>query len=395
MLQLGIDQITISILPSATIKALCSRSLWDDTAREYVYKISDTLNLETLFGQIYIIDKTCVQGYTNTYQFGMHPFNFGVCYHEYITSMGVVINYSAQALSFYKKAYESTFQKNIEVYDILKKLILAFPNETVHLTRIDMVADFIDEGICVDDMQKQFTAKELTVYFCRNGNYEKNPSKIRYTNKADITDTIYVGSREKNVVTLLRIYNKRLEQIQKHGTRYHEALKCTDWVRLENEIHGKYAHEVTEEICKMTNTDELSKFIATCITNKYSIAYTPDPPKHKKDKPDIRPFKTTAMLLEAKQGCDYYYSNSNYKDMSLKQSLDYLINNSGLVPFIYKIKQIDPTEIDNFYKLLSHETDIYKENRDTTKWLNEHKEHYKQVGIKDLFKFNESGNNTS
>ena len=47
------------------------------------------------------------------------------------------------------------------------------------------------------------------------------------------TETFYIGSRKENSQLLLRVYNKKAEQINTNGFRLNEALECENWLRLE------------------------------------------------------------------------------------------------------------------------------------------------------------------
>jgi len=98
----------------------------------------------------------------------------------------------------------------------------------------------------------------------------KNQSNVRTINTNNRAETIYVGSKaNKGNSLLLRIYDKKLEQEQKKGIYYDEALKCDDWVRFEMSIRQSYANQTGLDILKCRNDKELSSLIFQRFTDKY------------------------------------------------------------------------------------------------------------------------------
>ena len=63
-------------------------------------------------------------------------------------------------------------------------------------------------------------------------------------------ETVYIGSKKENTKALCRIYDKRLEQINKNGFRLDEALACDDWTRFEISYRGTYAWQCAEQLNK-------------------------------------------------------------------------------------------------------------------------------------------------
>ncbi|MBQ5960435.1 MAG: replication initiation factor domain-containing protein [Firmicutes bacterium] len=375
MVTLGIDEVTFIVLPGERIKERIREVDWSTIAEHIIRLIENAICLIQIMGEAYQADTSNVQGYSVGYEYGRHPFYFRVCYHEAVHSMGVVIRFSASALRFY---LINSLEPIHSVPDMLRQLREALPDYKVLFSRIDFAVDYINEGISVNDIQEQITTGNVGIFY-ENG--RKNGSSIRYINQNGITDTIYIGTREKNTKTMLRIYNKKKEQLQTHGTQYELAAKSTDWVRVENEIHGDYAHSLSDELYKFTSEEELLSFIALCINNKYSFRYT------ETEDEQVHYHAITKSLRDAiKRPSSYYYTISGYKDLSLKQNLDYLINKSGLMAFLYKIEEIEEGSIDRFFTLLKNRLEYYNPNTDTIKWMRTHYNDYIDSGITDLFK---------
>ncbi|EKC59164.1 replication initiation factor family protein, partial [human gut metagenome] len=75
-----------------------------------------------------------------------------------------------------------------------------------------------------------------------------------------VTESIYIGSRAENAQSLLRVYDKKSEQISNNGFRLDEALQCDSWVRFEASYRGNYAHQITEQLEHITDDVSVSQF---------------------------------------------------------------------------------------------------------------------------------------
>ena len=169
-------------------------------------------------------------------------------------------------------------------------------------------------------------------------------------------------------------YDKRLEQLQTHGTRFQEAAVCDSWVRFENQIRGKYAHSITSELMKMESPEQLETMIAACITNKYTFIAT-----------DGTEASVTTALKKLTPTASYEFRLPKYRDMSLTESLHFLTTHAGLLPFLYKASLFNPNAIDEFSDYLKARMSTYIPNHDVTKWVKEHSDYYSVHGLEDLF----------
>lgn len=368
MLYLNIDEMTIVILLKDTNKL--SLHNWDSLAERIIVNVENILSLKKIFGEKEFVETKNIQGYNKGYTYGLHPFYFRVCYHEYQHSMGVAIRFSAQSLIYYRSMFEKEFGTTIEPYEIVRYINARLPDYTVRCSRIDLYADYIDENINVDELRKQLDNGEYCIYSIReskNGKYYMpSSSKLHYTNVDGKVDTIYIGIGNKGVNSILRIYNKKLEQIKNYGIRYEEAVNCKNWVRFENEIHGKYAHSITKELLNINSNEELGELIASCILNKYTIM----------NKNNDR-YIATKLLENLRNNNAYRFKNIKYTNNSLSKQLDYLMNKSGLISFVQKLFEIGDTKLVlHFFTYLKEESMNRAKNRDTTKWLKENKKIY-------------------
>lgn len=367
MIEFNVDEMTIVFSLDENKELLINRE-WEEIAEWGCRQIEIVLALNEVFG----FRQPCgmpVRGYTEGYTYGDHPFYFCLCYHPAYWKMGIALKFSAQALAYYRDKTTDLFGTSKQVYGIIQLLVDYFREWKVNFSRIDFAVDFINEEIDVGTLRKQLEVnKELHFEFSTG---RKNRSSINYFSKDEVVDTIYVGSKKKNVTTLLRIYNKRKEQLQSYGTQLEKARKCTTWVRVENEIKGTYAHAITEELLNIHDDQTMIQLMARCINNKYSLVYE-NGQKH----------FITEILEDASSGSEYYFSNKHYKDMSLQKSLEYLTFHSGLITFLYKIIKIDATVLDELWQYwLDYLITAYQPNDDTTKWMKDHQTYYKENGI--------------
>lgn len=366
MVEFSVDEMTIVISLSEN-KELLGGNEWESLAEWACRQVETVLSLQEVFGS----RTTCcrpVQGYTEGYAYGNHPFYFCVCYHEAYWKMGIAIKFSAQALAYYRDKTSELFGTTEQVYDMIQLLVDCFQEWKVNFSRIDFAVDFIDENINVGILRKQLESGELHFEFSTG---RVNPSILSYYSKDDVVDTLYVGAKKKNVTSLLRIYNKRKEQLQSYGTQLEKARKCTTWVRVENEIKGAYAHAITEELLHIHDSDAMVQLIARCINNKYSLVYE-NGQKH----------FITEILEDASTGSSYYFSDKHYKDLSLQKSLEYLTFHSGLITFLYKVGKIDTTVLDKLWQYwLDYLITAYQPNDDTNKWMKDHQTYYRENGI--------------
>lgn len=346
---------------------------WPILAEHIIEEAERELSLLTLFGNRQEVLNKVMQGYNVGYIYGNHSFYFMICYHDSFAKMGIAIRYSAKAWMFYREQYIKHFGENIEAYDVLKKLKNRFSLDTVRFSKIDVYADYINERINVDDIYKLLEEKEIEIRFITG---RKNPSAYSAISNNGIVNTVYIGShKKKNIRSFLRIYNKKLEQIQTKGVSYKEAINYKDWVRFENVIRGKYAHAVSKEMAEINNKVELSNFIGNLILNKYSFFL--------RESDELTNF--SHLLKDAVSTNTFYYSEKKYKDHSLEQSLCFLLNNSGLSSFVYKLKEIEPRRVDDFFqKINEHVSNRYLPSADVKKWLKNNKAFYRANGLEFL-----------
>ncbi|MED0866763.1 replication initiation factor domain-containing protein [Bacillus safensis] len=99
----------------------------------------------------------------------------------------------------------------------------------------------------------------------------RNYSVLSAITKNNITSTFYLDSKGKNIKALLRVYNKKKEQVETMGVRYDEAIHYDDWVRFEAVYKGAYAHDLSDRLKGINNDTELKDLLVSALTDRYQF----------------------------------------------------------------------------------------------------------------------------
>lgn len=369
MVILGIDEMSVVVKAEPqNIK----RNGWDVEANELRKLIENNLNLSDLWKEGIVMKSRIPAGYNVGRMYGEEHYLFCIAYNKDRSDMGVIIKMSASGLSFYKKAYKEKYGERLSEYEIVKKLDEI--KGTVRLSRIDCYADFINEGLCVDQLYSGIKANEIIIQY---GNGRKNTSRLSSYENDSVVDTFYVGTRVKNSKGVLRVYNKKKEQIEKYGVRYYDAIKCEDWVRLEAQFLGKYAHDLTNVIRNCQSEEDLGQMVASSLIDRYSF-YDPHGEKY---------HYITRKLMEIITTKTVFLSSPSPRNASLEKTFNYIIEGSGLMSLLYKIKRIYGEDGVNYvFGLLFEAYDSYKPNEDVISWIEKYHEEYMEHAIEDVIK---------
>ena len=262
MVEAGIDQLTIVLLAHDDVLNNKNRR-WNDIANEIIFEVEERLNLIDILGERGLMKKD-ISGYSIGYSYGYHDFSFAIFYHPQYARMGVLVKFSAQALAYYQG------QTNLYVYEVLQKMQSQLYK--VRCSRIDIALDFINEGINITDIHKQYSEKRLKILVMRerNGKIEQiaKSHSIHGITEGSEFQTIYLGNRENPLY--MRIYDKKVEQINsKKGSRRSEAEEYDNWIRFELEIKKDYAHDLTEALLNTNCQTEFKELILGFFIQKF------------------------------------------------------------------------------------------------------------------------------
>lgn len=373
-LTVGIDEITIVLKPTETD----TKTDWLKAVNLSVSIAVNKLNIEPLFGSMVTMEKNLPQGYSNAITIPNRPYYFAIAWNDNFQQMGICIKFSAYFLATYLYQYKLTYDEQITVVDILKNL--QDDNYITRLSRIDFTADYKNFGgeLSPDTIYNHLLSER---YIIQNYNGRKTPKKTSAVSKNGKVSTFYAGSRGKNVYSFLRCYNKRMEQIETNGFRLDEALACKSWTRFEICYRGKYAHQITDDLLSLNNTNQLQKYIAQKITEKYRFYDT-----YKDCLTDF-----SEQLIDVIGDTEFSYLRSeNPRDNELRKSIVHLLNGSGLFPTIYKAYSIWDEEGEEklFDYLYNYYHTIYKpnaaKNKELMLWIKKHKKELAGHTIDDI-----------
>ena len=365
MVEVGIDEVTIILLPEESLLNTLDRR-WDDLAWEIVLEAEERLNLCAILGERKLMDKA-ISGYTIGFRYGDHDFFFEVCYHGIYAKMGVMIKFSAQALAYYQG------QTNMFLYEILQQA--QSPLYRVRCSRIDIAIDFINEGVSINDINSDYLNDKLFIMVMRERNGFVEQVRKRYELNGISHDsefeTLMFGKRDSPV--MLRIYNKKVEQISKRGSRYTEALQYDNWVRFEAEAKQEYAHGLSDLLLSIESDNEFKETILGFFIQKFYFMILDD------DKYITAPFMQKIIDLKNDRSITLIKSTS-HKNTKLAKSIIHLLKTSGTITTLYKTAEIWGEEgLLDFAKEITQFLKYYEPNQDCKRFLKNNKEDYRRL----------------
>lgn len=360
MLEIGIDEFTLVLSP------VNEPDEWSELGEELIDHFVQKAHLLQIFGdprQPEILPA----GYTTGITYGEHDFYFSIAINPEFPRMGIVIKFSAQAWSYYRATYRDIFKQDMYLYSFY--IMTQSPYYNSRLSRVDLVIDFLDEKLSVNTIYKQLIKKNHVI---KNQAGRTNHSSISAVVKDNIASTVYVGSKGRNIRSLLRIYDKRLEQITKFGHYLDRALSCQTWVRFEVSLRGLYAHDFTGALPQIKTEEEFGDLIVSAITDRYQFFY--------KKSGQYTNYTKKMMLLI--QNRNFSFSSPSARNNLLEQSQAHILKGSGLFPYLYKVFSIWGQEtLQECIKFLIEEFYDYEPNDDVIGWINKYKSLYLKQGI--------------
>lgn len=357
----GIDELTLVLSADKTLlKGLVA---WMPKAESMIEEFAQRANLEHIFGTKKDLEGKPPQGYTVAYQYGDNSFYFAVAHNPSCPNMGVVVKFSAHSWA----AYCQRGQTNI------KRFLHSVQSKSYHirLSRVDFTVDYQNWDISVDDIYHKLINKQLEIH---NYKDEVNHSGITAYEDNGKASTFYVGSRKTGTRLFLRVYDKKVEQIEQKGFRFQEAVNTDSWVRFEAVFRADYAHQLTDIIMN-TEEEKLNGLIADKITEKYRFC-------------DLESKKytdfTKALLEKSKEDFPRLRMESP-RDNEFINSLQHLVYGSGLFSTLYKCDEVwgDESSKDLLKCLHDIYEDDYAPNDDVRLWLKKHKGILEKQSFKD------------
>lgn len=300
---------------------------WVKAAYFMMNEFIELSKIELLFGKVVEMHEKKPAAYSQAFTIENVPYYFAIAFHDTFQHMGILVRFTGQAWAVYQQKYHECFGTTINIAEFLKMIDSLL--YTYRLSRIDLTADYINYG----DLSPHTIYNKLKdgTYCVLDHNGKNTKRKISAVQNDMETETFYIGSRKENSKLLLRVYNKKSEQINTNGFRLNEALECEEWSRLEVVYRGSYANIVTQQLEKVKSDIELSQFIASKICDKYRFF----------DVSTGRYTDFTNDLLALVGNSDYpALRTENPANNNLNKSIAHIISGSGLFPVCYKVGMI-------------------------------------------------------
>ncbi|AXJ14067.1 replication initiation factor domain-containing protein [Streptococcus pluranimalium] len=343
---------------------------WSQIATTIGETVSEKLSLPTLFGE-YTPLKTPPAGYTDGFTFQHLPHYFAIAWHETNFTMGIIIKFSASAFSHYKASYQEYYNKAIDVHQIAQ-----FLNEDyweLRLSRIDLAVDYFNYSMSVNDLYQGLKGKQ---YVITNHRGRKNVSNISAQEVNGQAQTVYIGSKKKNVNALLRIYNKYQEQLDNQGRYMHLTKYCDSWVRMEASYKRDYSNQILALLLNIDSPQDLSKLIVNKVVDKYCFH----------DTETGQPLQFTSDLLKG-AGIFPELESLNSRNNELLATISHLMKGSGLFPLLTKIEKVWGTQARNHFiiRLIQEYETNYTPNQDVGLWLKKFSKELEKLSFEDFF----------
>lgn len=365
MLDVQVDEFTL-VLQSKKRPAYIEQ--WDDMATAIIDEFNDLAKIEVIFNELEEVNHSLPQGYSKGFICKNVPFYFSIAYHTDFVQMGVCIKFSAYSWSVYRKNYQELFSDDIQIHQFIKQ-INSTNLYTSRLSRIDIAIDFLEEKVNVNTIYNQLSKKNQMI---KNNSGRKNSSTLSAITKNNITSTFYIGSKGKNIKSFLRVYDKKQEQIETMGFRYQEAIQSNNWIRFEAVFRGEYAHSISEELLLIKNNNELKNLFVSTLTDRYQFYYS-------KSGKLTRYSKKMIDLLYQKT---FTFKTPSPRNNLLNQSVEYLVNGSGLFPTLWKVNEIwgNGTDWELIIWIFKQYYDSFEPNDDHIGWVKKYRPLYIKEG---------------
>ena len=213
-------------------------------------------------------------------------------------------------------------------------------------------------------------------FIITNHKGRKNVSNVSAQEVNGEAQTVYVGSKKKNVSALLRIYNKYQEQLDNQGRYMHLTKYCNSWIRMEASYKGTYSNQILALLLDIDSPQDLSKLIVNKMIDKYCF--------HDTKTGQSLPF--TSDLLKG-FGSFPELESLNSRNNDLLATISYLMKGSGFYPLLKKIEEVWGTQARNHFiiRLIQEYETNYTPNPDVRIWLNKFGRKLEKLNYEDFF----------
>lgn len=271
--------------------------------------------------------------------------------------MGIIVKFSAQALAYYLKT------KKMQVYDFLR--LIKSDKYDFRLSRCDIDVDFMNEKFTPTKIFNDLKSKRVLIYY-----QKKNKNKLNLVKKNcklqgfainKEVPTCYCGAVSSDCQ--LKIYDKKREQIERHGSKLDYVLKYDSVIRFELALKHALAHNLTDMLLKVDNDKQLSNLILSIFLQKFYF---------KRARTDKATLYTKKMQKALKGDQEYLLGHVN-ADNDLLRRFRYLLYESGTISTLFKILSIfGYDDLDQAVEYIKNFVQNWNVNDDCRYWLQKH-----------------------
>lgn len=161
MLESKIDQFNLVLRDESY--DLLSKNEWNHLAEQFIENFVKESKLEELFGKLSESDSFRPAGYDVVYNFNKFP-PHAIGYSLKQPQKGVLVSTNAHFWNMWQERYFEEYGKQLELHT-LYKLIQHPKLYTTHFSRVDLVADFIDEGVDVGSLYRSLVDGRSDIYY--------------------------------------------------------------------------------------------------------------------------------------------------------------------------------------------------------------------------------------
>lgn len=235
--------------------------------------------------------------------------------------MGIIVKFSAQALAYYLRA------RKMQIYHFLQGLKSEIYD--FRLSRCDCDVDFMNEKFTPTKIFKDLKNEKVLAYYqkMKNGKmiFVKKNFKLQGFAIGKEVPSCYCGAVSSD--SQLRIYDKKLEQIQRNGSKLAWVLKFDSVIRFELSLKHDLAHNMTDLLLNIHTDKELNDLILSVFLQKFYFkrATTGNPTHY------------TRKMEQALKGKKSYLLGHLNVDNDLLKRFQYLLYSSGTISTLFKV----------------------------------------------------------
>lgn len=251
----------------------------------------------------------------------------------------------------------------MQVYDFLR--LIKSDKYDFRLSRCDIDVDFMNEKFTPTKIFNDLKSKRVLIYY-----QKKNKNKLNLVKKNcklqgfainKEVPTCYCGAVSSDCQ--LKIYDKKREQIERHGSKLDYVLKYDSVIRFELALKHALAHNLTDMLLKVDNDKQLSNLILSIFLQKFYF---------KRARTDKATLYTKKMQKALKGDQEYLLGHVN-ADNDLLRRFRYLLYESGTISTLFKILSIfGYDDLDQAVEYIKNFVQNWNVNDDCRYWLQKH-----------------------